>query len=253
MDGQRRKSHSLHGIGNSAVLASVVTRKVRRSQTLGVTNIPDDSFNAAQGLFDSWINFAYPHFNRHTIHHECARYFGCWSLQGKDPRFLLVYTEHIISGLVIYNSNRLVGGCDRCWWYRGPSCCARACCVAQGAQRGCELDHPGFIIAVLLTLFPIDRPFKSLGAEVIHNPYHVPLARMQLNRALPKLLPEICDEIDQAFKRSWIISYRGYPVITRVSHLDLDWTGIKALNISIARAMNRILVGLPLCMLFSDI
>ena len=182
----------------------VVTRKVRKSQALGVrtylmtaatqlkafptagSTLPILAFidtikfiTNARGILDAGVRKVRILDFRRSILNILS--VALWFIQSTDP-------------------NGLVGGCDRFGWYRRPACRARACCVAQGAQRGCELDHPGFIIADFLSKRQTLQVGYTLGPEVIHNPYHVPLVRMQLNRALPKLLPEICDEIEQAFK-----------------------------------------------------
>jgi len=160
------------------------------------------------------------------------------------------------------NPNRLVGGCDGVGWHRERSCCARACSVGQRSQRRCELSWsiPGsFIIATLLTLFPNDRPFKS-------NTHSDPkLATIHiifpwLERSSTGRCQSYCQKYaTRSSKHSRIIFLLQKVLVlvlvdtTLYSYLDLDWVSIKALDTSmkvISRSMNRILVGLPLCMLF---
>lgn len=52
----------------------------------------------------------------------------------------------------------------------------------------------------------------TLGPEITDNPYHVPAIKAQLNRALPKLLPEIHDEMKDAF-RDYIPATNGTCII----------------------------------------
>jgi hypothetical protein len=52
--------------------------------------------------------------------------------------------------------------------------------------------------ATRLNLQFIQTPF-TLGAEVTDDPYHVPLVRNELRRALDVNVPLIVDEIDAAF------------------------------------------------------
>jgi hypothetical protein len=40
----------------------------------------------------------------------------------------------------------------------------------------------------------------TLGDRVSKNPYHIPIIRAQLTRALPQLVPEVQDELQEAFK-----------------------------------------------------
>ena len=39
----------------------------------------------------------------------------------------------------------------------------------------------------------------TLGAEFTKNPYHIPLIQGKITRALPQLVPEIHDEVVDAF------------------------------------------------------
>ncbi|KIM39577.1 hypothetical protein M413DRAFT_447055 [Hebeloma cylindrosporum] len=76
----------------------------------------------------------------------------------------------------------------------------------------------------------------TLGGHVKTNPYHIPIIRAQLTRALPQLVPEVHEEVVDAFN----------DFIPPTS----DWTSFRALetfmNI-VCRASNRIFVGRPLC------
>ncbi|KJA23965.1 hypothetical protein HYPSUDRAFT_39491 [Hypholoma sublateritium FD-334 SS-4] len=92
---------------------------------------------------------------------------------------------------------------------------------------------------VLSSMIAIDESLQvnyTLGENVSSKPYHIPIVRAQLTRALPELVPEVIDEIQQAFG----------DVIPPTE----DWTSVKVLDNTmkiVSRASNRIFVGLPLC------
>ena len=46
-----------------------------------------------------------------------------------------------------------------------------------------------------------------MGPEVHHNPYHVPIVRVQLTRNVGVLCPEIIDEVSTAFHE--VLALRG--------------------------------------------
>ncbi|PPR05227.1 hypothetical protein CVT24_010333 [Panaeolus cyanescens] len=76
----------------------------------------------------------------------------------------------------------------------------------------------------------------TLGENIHHDPYHIPIIRAQLTRSLPILVPEVHDELSHAFN----------------DHIppSEDWVAFPALDTMmqvIARASNRVFVGLPLC------
>ena len=87
------------------------------------------------------------------------------------------------------------------------------------------------------------------------NLYHIPILQTQLTRALPRLVPEVYDEVDNAFNE--LIPRTGGEIRTS-QHLPYspdtrilkDWTSVKALETFmtiVCRASNRIFVGRPLC------
>ncbi|KAF9237102.1 cytochrome P450 [Melanogaster broomeanus] len=77
----------------------------------------------------------------------------------------------------------------------------------------------------------------TLGHNIHHNPYHIPIIRSQLTRNLGVLYPDIRDELVTAFEET----------------LDLkgnEWKSVLAFNTIqqvVCRTSNRIFVGLPLC------
>ncbi|TFK21838.1 cytochrome P450 [Coprinopsis marcescibilis] len=92
-------------------------------------------------------------------------------------------------------------------------------------------------------LFSLDNVHDSLQTEytmserIITNPYHIPIIRSQLQKALPQLIAPVYEEIDLSLKAS-IVDSPG------------EWTGIDPRELfvkAIAQASNRMLVGLPLC------
>ncbi|KAF8185937.1 cytochrome P450, partial [Pholiota molesta] len=92
---------------------------------------------------------------------------------------------------------------------------------------------------VLSSMVAIDETLQveyTLGDRVSKNPYHIPIIRAQLTRALPQLVPEVQDELQEAFKEY-------------LPPTD-DWTSVKVTDTVmkvVGRASNRIFVGLPLC------
>ncbi|KAF9528912.1 cytochrome P450 [Crepidotus variabilis] len=92
---------------------------------------------------------------------------------------------------------------------------------------------------VLSSLKALDYVFQiayTLGPHINEDPYHIPIARAQLTRSLPLLVPELHDELVQALKQN-------IPPTT-------DWSEVKALDTMmkiISRTSNRAFVGAPLC------
>ena len=85
------------------------------------------------------------------------------------------------------------------------------------------------------------------------NPYTVPIFRAQLTRALPQLVPDVHEEIVDAFNEFIPLTdgkIRTSQHLPYRPKIRIDWTGIKALETftnMICRASNRIFVGCPLC------
>ncbi|KAG5651717.1 hypothetical protein H0H81_007722, partial [Sphagnurus paluster] len=76
----------------------------------------------------------------------------------------------------------------------------------------------------------------TLGAEVYHDPYHVPVIRSALTRHLVACFPEVQDELAMAFAE------RLPP--------NEEWTSMTVLPTVmqiVSRTSNRMFVGLPLC------
>ncbi|KIJ13840.1 hypothetical protein PAXINDRAFT_80216 [Paxillus involutus ATCC 200175] len=76
----------------------------------------------------------------------------------------------------------------------------------------------------------------TLGHDTLHNPYHIPIVRLQLTRNLGILCLDIRDEIVTAFEET--LDLRGN-----------EWKSVPALQTVqkvVSRASNRIFVGLPL-------
>ncbi|KIJ66616.1 hypothetical protein HYDPIDRAFT_109704 [Hydnomerulius pinastri MD-312] len=77
----------------------------------------------------------------------------------------------------------------------------------------------------------------TLGPEIHHNPYHIPIIRSQLTRNLGVLFTDIRDEIATAFDETLDLK-------------DNEWKTVQALDTVqkvVCRTSNRIFVGLPLC------
>ncbi|KAH7926847.1 cytochrome P450 [Leucogyrophana mollusca] len=77
----------------------------------------------------------------------------------------------------------------------------------------------------------------TLGHDIHHNPYHIPIIRSQLTRNLAALFPDIRDEIVTAFEETLQLK-------------DNEWKNVPALDAVmqiVCRTSNRIFVGLPLC------
>ncbi|KAH9929231.1 cytochrome P450 [Fomitopsis serialis] len=76
----------------------------------------------------------------------------------------------------------------------------------------------------------------TLGPSVHLNPYHIPIVRSNLTRALGGLFPALRDEIDHSFK-------------TAIPDAE-DWTKVNVYGSVmdiVCRTSNRLFVGLPLC------
>ncbi|EMD34612.1 hypothetical protein CERSUDRAFT_158140 [Gelatoporia subvermispora B] len=77
----------------------------------------------------------------------------------------------------------------------------------------------------------------TLGRQQIEDPYHVDVIREKLTRNLAILLPDVMDEIQHAFNEF-------------ISAESNEWIEVNALSVMaqiVARASNRIFVGLPHC------
>ncbi|KAF9237104.1 cytochrome P450 [Melanogaster broomeanus] len=86
----------------------------------------------------------------------------------------------------------------------------------------------------------------TLGHDVHHNRYHVPIIRSQLTRNLGVLYPEINDELVTAFEETLDLKGNGIHQCER----GTEWKSVPALHAVqkvICRTSNRIFVGLPLC------
>ncbi|CAA7265251.1 unnamed protein product [Cyclocybe aegerita] len=76
----------------------------------------------------------------------------------------------------------------------------------------------------------------TLGKPIRDNPYHLSIVRVQLTRAIPQLVPALYDEIVASFN-------------DLIPATD-NWMSVKILDTMmkvVARASNRVFVGLPLC------
>ncbi|GJE99516.1 cytochrome P450 [Phanerochaete sordida] len=74
------------------------------------------------------------------------------------------------------------------------------------------------------------------GNGMVEDPWHVPIIRDKLTKHLSAAFPDIYDEIDTSFKE----------LMPKCE----DWTPVHALQVArgvVARASNRVFVGLPLC------
>ncbi|KZT08277.1 cytochrome P450 [Laetiporus sulphureus 93-53] len=77
----------------------------------------------------------------------------------------------------------------------------------------------------------------TLGPNVHHNPYHIPLIQSQLTRNIGRVFPEIMDEVVSAFNDE--VPIKGD-----------EWIKVRAKDAVIqiiCREANRAFVGLPLC------
>ncbi len=96
----------------------------------------------------------------------------------------------------------------------------------------------------------------TLGSAILLNPYHIPLLSNRLRRSLRNFIPEVYEEITNAFDT--YIPFTEGSSCSRTYHLqryadikNLDWVPIKfAADIVpkiVCHASNRIFVGYPLC------
>ncbi|KAI0368876.1 cytochrome P450 [Pilatotrama ljubarskyi] len=77
----------------------------------------------------------------------------------------------------------------------------------------------------------------TLGPEVHYDPYHVDIIRDKLTRTLPTILPDVVDELRVA-------------IHDHIPAKEGEWVGVNAMEKTrqiIARASNRVFVGLPAC------
>ncbi|KAG9308976.1 cytochrome P450 [Chiua virens] len=77
----------------------------------------------------------------------------------------------------------------------------------------------------------------TLGHEIHHNPYHIPIVRSRLTRNIGSLYPEITNEIITAFDDVFALNgndWKNVPVVSSMQAI-------------ICRTSNRVFVGLPLC------
>ncbi|KAI0699941.1 cytochrome P450 [Cerioporus squamosus] len=80
----------------------------------------------------------------------------------------------------------------------------------------------------------------TLGRDTIDDPYHVDLVRDKLMRSLAAVLPDVIDELS--------LTVPGY-ICPQEGHKS-EWDKVNILNVTqkiIARASNRVFVGLPAC------
>ncbi|KAJ7086837.1 cytochrome P450 [Mycena belliarum] len=77
----------------------------------------------------------------------------------------------------------------------------------------------------------------TIGAAVMHNPYHVGAVRGSLTRNLARCFPEVRDEIVHAFDDVLALEGKEWKTMTVLPQL---------MQI-VARTSNRLFVGLPLC------
>ncbi|KAI0354621.1 cytochrome P450 [Trametes cingulata] len=77
----------------------------------------------------------------------------------------------------------------------------------------------------------------TLGHDVHDDPYHVDIIREKLTRTLPAILPDVIDELTIA-------------IPDHIPAKDGEWVSVNAMEKTreiIARASNRVFVGLPAC------
>ncbi|KAJ8454435.1 hypothetical protein ONZ51_g13027 [Trametes cubensis] len=77
----------------------------------------------------------------------------------------------------------------------------------------------------------------TVGHEAHRDPYHVNIVREKLTRNLPAILPDIMDELTVA-------------VHEHIPMNDDEWLGVNVMRAAleiVARASNRVFVGLPAC------
>ncbi|GBE89830.1 Cytochrome P450 monooxygenase paxP [Sparassis crispa] len=77
----------------------------------------------------------------------------------------------------------------------------------------------------------------TMGPSITDDPYHVPIIRDQLTRGIRTFLPDVTDEIDKAFQ-------------DLIPATEDGWIDVPVLSVMrqiVARASNRVFVGLPKC------
>ncbi|KAI0334069.1 cytochrome P450 [Cubamyces sp. BRFM 1775] len=77
----------------------------------------------------------------------------------------------------------------------------------------------------------------TMGADVHYDRYHIPLVRDKLTRNLPAIVPDVIDEVTVAFQEY-------------IPGNNQDWNQVdvlKTMRDIVARASNRVFIGLPGC------
>lgn len=95
----------------------------------------------------------------------------------------------------------------------------------------------------------------TLGAETRQDPYHIPIVRTTLTRALGVRFPDIKDETIAAFNDIIPLNdckgeYENRRNLSLISRTDSAWKSYHASSTVmqiVARTSNRLFVGLPLC------
>lgn len=104
--------------------------------------------------------------------------------------------------------------------------------------------------------------FKYIfGGRTHGDPFHFDIIRTQLTKNLARVFPDVFDEIDTTFKEvlpanedGWYSgSFRTYPP-TEAEWRLTEWVPVHVIKVArnvVARASNRVFVGLPMCQCFS--
>ena len=92
----------------------------------------------------------------------------------------------------------------------------------------------------------------TIGEQINRNPYHLPLIRTQLTKALPQLMREVHEEVVDSFNEYIPLTSGESTLYHLPCHPDVrvDWTSVNASDIFmkvVSRATNRVFVGRPLC------
>ncbi|CDO73437.1 hypothetical protein BN946_scf185013.g72 [Trametes cinnabarina] len=81
------------------------------------------------------------------------------------------------------------------------------------------------------------QPNYTLGNDILENTYHVDVIREKLTRGIPAILPDVIDELTTA-------------VHEYIPALENEWLKVNVMQATrdiVARASNRVFVGLPAC------
>ena len=103
----------------------------------------------------------------------------------------------------------------------------------------------------------------TVGPELIEDSYHVDIIKGKLTRTLPVIMPDVVDELEHAVSHYIEAGEEGerhcYALVrllvsSRLTSVCTEWTAVSVMYTMhqiVARASNRVFVGVPLCKPFA--